>query len=181
MFGPRKDLLDIISRLEHLETDGATAIIGGTLALAEGKIASLAASQDAEKESMAQLRRELLALASQVESEGPDALAQINSQLELFRATIQETRLAVADGIERVDRAERRIKATVKRARSELAAEGFESSGLEAENHELQLLDGGRSGERELPPVSEEVENVDPAPSSIPGVTADALRKVTGI
>ena len=88
--------------------------------------------------------------------------------------------ISVADGIERVDRSERRIHATVKRARKELADSGFESPGLEAEAAELRLVDGaGREGGG-VPAVPPSVDGAEEGPSSIKGVSAVTLRKVRG-
>jgi len=88
---------------------------------------------------------------------------------------------AVADGIERVDRSERRIHATVKRARKELADGGLESPGLEAEANDLRLLDGGRSEEQGMPTVREELATYGGTPSSIPGVSREQLRAIRGM
>lgn len=85
--------------------------------------------------------------------------------------------LAVSEGIERVDRSERRVRAVVRSARKELAAEGFEHPGLEAENRELQLVDGGGSSEGEVPTLPEEVAAAGGDGSSIAGVSAEALRR----
>ena len=88
---------------------------------------------------------------------------------DLDRRMIELT-LATSEGIERVERAERRVRATVTRARKELAAEGFESPGLEAEDAELRLLDGGRGEAGEVHPVREDVEPLGPPPGfGIPG------------
>lgn len=87
--------------------------------------------------------------------------------------------LAVDEGIARVSRSERRVDATVKRARKELAALGYESAGLEAEAAELRLVDGAGSPGGALPEVSEGVAPAD-APSSIRGVSAAQLRRVRG-
>jgi len=71
---------------------------------------------------------------------------------ELDRRLVQIT-LAVAEGIERVDRAERRVRSTVKRARKELAEQGYESDGLEAEDAEIRLSNGPGGGEGGVPPL----------------------------
>ncbi|MEE8139189.1 MAG: hypothetical protein V3T81_10035, partial [Thermoanaerobaculia bacterium] len=88
---------------------------------------------------------------------------------------LKDVTFAVAEGIERVDRAERRIHATIKRARKELAESGFESPGLESEAAELQLVDGKGSDPVEVSTVPEAVES-----SSIKGVPAETLRRVRG-
>lgn len=72
---------------------------------------------------------------------------------------IKELTLAVANGIEHVDRAERRIKSTVKRAEEELAALGYEHDGVAAEAAELREQHAGGSGEQEVSPVHHRVED----------------------
>jgi len=87
---------------------------------------------------------------------------------------------AVSEGIERVARHERRIHATVKRARKELEAHGFESPGLEAEAAELHIVDGDRSEQGEVPTLPAGVEPPFEEASSIKGVSAETLRRVRG-
>ena len=102
-------------------------------------------------------------------------------ELEVQQQKIKDLTFAVSEGIERTDRAERRIRNAIQRARKELAARGFDDPGLEAEDHELRVVDGDGGGDRGVPAVSEEVAEVEPAPSSIPGVSADQLRRRWGI
>jgi len=82
--------------------------------------------------------------------------------------------LAVAEGIAHVERAENRIKATVKRARRELEAGGIDSPGLAAEAQELFELDAEGSGG---PPVSPVREDVGGYQSSVPGVSIEQLQR----
>ncbi len=93
---------------------------------------------------------------------------------------LKAVKFAVSEGIERTDRAERRIHATIKRARKELAEQGYESPGLEGEAAELRIVDGDGGEGRRVPPVSEEVERDSIAPSSIRGVPAETLRRFRG-
>lgn len=102
--------------------------------------------------------------------------AEIRQILDQMGQRIVETRAAVAEGIERVDRTERRIKATVRRALSE--SEDGGTAALEAEARELFAGDGaggGNSGVQLMPESLAE----DP-PSSIPGVPASYLARVRG-
>jgi len=110
-------------------------------------------------------------------------LRQIGTQGEeasKLEERIKRLTVAVDEGIERVGRSERRINATVARARKELKKLGYEDPGLEAEAAELRLVDGGGGEGGELPEVREGVEPAD-APSSIRGVSAAQLRRVRGI
>jgi len=93
---------------------------------------------------------------------------------------IKDLTFAVSEGIERTDRAERRIRNAIQRARKELAARGFDDPGLEAEAHELRVVDGDGGNESEVPAVQEDVAPVEEAASSIRGVSAETLRKRWG-
>jgi len=93
---------------------------------------------------------------------------------------IKELTFAVSEGIERTDRAERRIRNAIQRARKELAARGFDDPGLEAEDHELRVVDGDGGDDGGVPAVPAEVEEVGGTASSIRGVSADTLRKRWG-
>jgi len=109
--------------------------------------------------------------------------------LEEFDRRLVQITLAVAEGIERVDRAERRIRSTVKRARAQLAEQGFESDALEAENQEIRLLDDRRSEEDGMPPLRLDVgeagaefgEQQHPQPKGIPGhFSQEVLKALRG-
>ena len=93
---------------------------------------------------------------------------------------LKELTFAVDEGIERVSRADRRIKATVQRARKELQDRGYADPGLEAEAHQLRVVDGDPSETGGVPPVPAEVAEPDDAPSSIRGVSASDLQRVRG-
>ena len=117
-----------------------------------------------------------------------DINCNLNMRLELAEASIEnleegtkEIVIAVAEGIERVDRSERRIRATVKRARKELADRGLVDPGLEAEDRELHDLDGERGNDVPVQPVPREVAPAAPAPSSIRGVPLETLRRFRGV
>lgn len=97
--------------------------------------------------------------------------------VEALEQKIKEFTFAIAEGIERVDRAERRIHATIKRARKELADSGVESPGLEAENHELSPIDGSGGPGVGVQPLRAGVERVEEA-SSVEGVSVAELRSV---
>jgi len=85
-----------------------------------------------------------------------------------------ELTLAIDHGISHVDRAQRRINATVQRARDQLAENGVESPGLEAEAADLRTVDGDGSGESELPALPEEVERI-AAPFDTVGLPGEGL------
>lgn len=118
-------------------------------------------------------------LAATVDRNASQAATELRTQSDaledLDRRVVQVT-LATAEGIERVDRAERRIRSTVQRARKELAEHGFESDGLEAEASEIRLVDVARGADDGVPPLRLDVGETDafgeqqhPQPKGIPG------------
>ncbi len=116
-----------------------------------------------------------------------ERLNYLGSQVEILDASIEDLQaahkgiiIAVSEGIERTDRAERRIKATVKRARSELAERGLLDPALDSEDHELREVDGKRGQRDGLLPVRGPVEPAAAQASSIRGVPVETLRRVRG-
>jgi len=103
-------------------------------------------------------------------------LDSLTEQVDSYDGWRKEIVIAVSEGIERTDRAERRIKATVQRARKQLETLGYDDPGLEAEAVELRLLDGEGSPKGELPTVPAPVEES----SSVRGVPAETMRRARG-
>ena len=96
--------------------------------------------------------------------ERPETAPGTGSNLEPVWKAIQELQtahgqivVAVAQGIEHVDRSERRVRAAVKRAKKRFDDAGFADEGLDAEEEQLYLLDGQLGQEEELPGLSEPV------------------------
>lgn len=101
-------------------------------------------------------------------------------QFEVLRLAHKATIIAVAEGIERVERYERRIKATVARAKKELAEQGFEHAGIEAEAAELGLVNGGGGEAVPVRPVPNPVA-ASASPTRVKGVVTRAkLRNARG-
>lgn len=100
--------------------------------------------------------------------------------IDKLREAIDGQRLAIAEGIERVDRAERRVQQSVRRARARLREHGVEDDGVEAEFAQLRFLDGTGGGEGGVQPVHDPVATP-PRPdlSALPGQWGDA--EVTAI
>ena len=128
------------------------------------------------------------ALAATVDQNASAATAELRTQSDaledLDRRVVQVT-LATAEGIERVDRAERRIRSTVQRARKELAEHGYESDGLEAESKEIRLVDVARGEDDGVQPLRLDVGEVEPfaeqqhpQPKGIPGHFSQEVLKV---
>lgn len=124
-----------------------------------------------------------LAVIEETQSRMQEALDSIRDRLATTVEAVDELEdyrkdltIAVAAGIERVDRSERRIKATVKRARLQLADAGVEDSGLEAEHTQLSLVDGDGGEVEGMPTVPASVEDDAARPSSVAGVSVAQLR-----
>jgi len=93
------------------------------------------------------------------ESDGNEALWRSLEGLE--KRTLDQFKdltAAVAEGIEHVDRAERRVRAAIQSAKRRFEAEGYIDPGLEAEAAALPQGDGDPGPEEELPSVHEGVE-----------------------
>ena len=107
-----------------------------------------------------------------------DQLASLVLRCDALEERNSEILLAVDHGIRHVDRAENRIRATIRRAREELEEVGVEHPGLEAEYRELRAIDGGGGPEAPVPPMSPDMGQVQ---SSVPGVPPELLRRVRGV
>jgi len=102
----------------------------------------------------------------------------MRQEIREIREDFAILRLAVAEGIEHVERVEKRIQQTVRRAKKELDEGGIEHPGLEAEVANLQLWNGGGGEPERVPPVHEDVGGPE---STVPGVTQEQLRRVRGV
>ena len=103
-----------------------------------------------------------------------------DAHLDQITTQIKDLTFAVSEGIERTDRAERRVRGVIQRARKELEARGYEDPGLEAEAHELRVVDGDGGKGDGVPAVPKEVAALEPEASSIRGVPAETLRRRWG-
>jgi len=108
------------------------------------------------------------------------SLAELFERFEALDGWRKEIVIAVGEGIERTDRAERRIKASVQRARKQLESLGYIDDGLESEAVDLRLLDGDGSTKGGVPPVPAEVANAPEESSSIRGVSVETLKRARG-
>ena len=97
-----------------------------------------------------------------------EQLGQVRGPVADIESWRDDLTIAVANGISHVDRAENRVKSTVKRARAELQKHGLEWEGLEAEHNDLRSRDGEGSLPEPMQPVSAGVEPS--LPTSILGV-----------
>ena len=107
-------------------------------------------------------------------------VAKMGADVEELMRRVDHLVVAVAEGIERTDRAERRIRDTVKRARKELKAAGLENPGMEAEAEQLRLVDGDGGADGGLRPLPAPVESAAPEASSIKGVSLETLQRARG-
>ncbi len=127
---------------------------------------------------------EVVAAAVAAHLERIDALAdvveELASQGKDLDDRVREYVIALAEGIERVDRSERRVKATVARARKELEAHGLADPGVEAEAEQLRLVDAARGDDRGMHTLPASVEPDIAPPSGFPGISPDQLRVLRG-
>lgn len=79
-----------------------------------------------------------------------ESIDEVRADYTEFRSMVLT---AVDEGIRDVKRRENRVRATVRRAREELADGGSWSPGLEAEAGDLLAGDAGRGGSEAVPPV----------------------------
>ena len=70
---------------------------------------------------------------------------------------VQELYQAVADGIDHVDRNEKRVRGIVTGAKRRFAAEGYEDPGVDAEADSLPRDDAAGGGGEGMPPMSNDV------------------------
>ena len=161
---------NILRRLDGLETAPPPSAAEGW----DEEIAILGARIEAVK----------AAAAEQLASDAGRAASELGGLRDAVAAIAdwqKDIVIAVSEGIERVDRSERRIHAVVKRARRELAAGGVSDAGLEAENAELRLVDGEGGEANEVPDVREEVALPTTGDSSVKGVSIEMLRRARGM
>jgi len=94
-------------------------------------------------------------------------LAEVERRLELLT-------LGLAEGIERVERSERRVRQTIASAKRRFEAEGYVDPGLEAEAAALPQADGDRGPEEEVRPVPDDVAGFEQpdAWGTVPGMSA---------
>lgn len=115
----------------------------------------------------------------------PDELQELQELIARNEAAIAqlrhdhgEIRGAVALAIEQEDRREKRIKATVRRARKELRDQHLEDPALDAEWEQLQLVDDPE--EAPWPDADDVAVGDDDEPSSVKGVSRSLLRRARG-
>lgn len=106
-----------------------------------------------------------------------------DSRLDELEAGARKLLIAVEEGIQHVDRAERRVRAVVQRAQERLDSQGYEDPGVEAEAAALREFDGARGRAEGMQTVLEGVDDGGPDEledwSGIPGVVrASELREL---
>jgi len=165
LFGPKKATLaalaEIRDRVERLET---------------APVPDLPPSIDAR---LTDLSRRDADLQQHIEL-AARYVTELTENVDGLDAWKKEIVIAVGEGIERTDRAERRIKASVQRARKQLESLGYVDDGLESEAVDLRLIDGDGSEKGGVPPVSAEVANAPEESSSVRGVPLETLKRARG-
>lgn len=84
-----------------------------------------------------------------------------DQELDSVEGRLKTLTVAIEEGIERVDRSERRVRAVVQRAQRRLADAGYEDEGLEAEASGLQPVNGGGGRAEGMQTVLEDLEGGD--------------------
>ena len=85
-------------------------------------------------------------------------LTELADDIETLAERIRNQNVAIAEGIERTDRAERRVRSAVNRARSRMEALGYADESIDAEAEGLRELDGAAGNGERLSAVLEDVE-----------------------
>lgn len=98
-------------------------------------------------------------------------------RIDVIEGKVSDLTLALAEGIQRVQRSENRVRHIVAGAKRELAEAGFSHPGVDAEATELRQLDGAASEEEELPAMPESVAADAYEPSPVPGVSMSMFRR----
>lgn len=109
------------------------------------------------------------------------AIESLQARYAQVEAWVEDVNIAVAEGIKHVDRAENRIKATVRRAREKLDDAGLDGGALDAEAQHLYDGDGRGSPGPRLLEMPARVADDDSAPAPFPGAfTVADLKRIRG-
>jgi len=111
---------------------------------------------------------------------GPQ-VRQLLERVDAIEKDRKDLALAIGEGIERVDRNERRIQNTIRRAKRELAEIGIVDEGLEAEGDAIRDEHADAGDETGVLPMRAAVGDDSEAPSSIRGVPLALLKKFRGL
>jgi len=171
-----KVILGLLGRIEQLETGPAPDAWRDPFSALQREQGARIDAEHRLGQALKELAGEVDSLASQVVE-----LAGLPVAVERLEGRDKQITLAVAEGIEKVERAERRVGATIARAQKKLKDLGYTDPGLEAEADQLRLVDAGGGDESELPELPPEVGADQETPSSVPGVSAAQLARVRGI
>ena len=140
--GQLEALAGAIAALEA-RSDAFETVVGDLTDRADARADATGAALDRTKE-----RLDLLT----------EGIASCIDRLDGLDALVAETRQATALGIEKVERAEMRIKATVQRAQKKLADSGVSDPSLDTEVEQLRLIDGNGSDIAPVPTLPTRVE-----------------------
>jgi hypothetical protein len=102
------------------------------------------------------------------------------AKLRELQGIAEDQTLAIAEGIERVDRAEKRVVETVRRAKRRADQAGYTDPGVEAEVAALERGDGAGSEPGQLSLVQPDVAAAAETSSSVKGVSREQLQRARG-
>lgn len=106
-----------------------------------------------------------------------ERLEVLTNELATVADSVRTQTVAIAEGIERVDRSERRVRAVVTRAQQRLADAGYQDEGLEAEAAQLQPLNADGGGVEGMQYVHEGLARDDP-PFDAQGIPGDLSAEI---
>jgi len=107
-----------------------------------------------------------------------DHLQVIQDQVDRLERDLKACFQAVAEGIEHVDRNEKRVRGIVTGANRRFEAEGYVDPGVQAEEDSLPVGDATEGGNAPLPPVSNDVDpDYAQAWSGVPGDTSELMKR----
>tara|TARA_Y100000310_G_C20405773_1_gene679591 strand:+ start:68 stop:508 length:441 start_codon:yes stop_codon:yes gene_type:complete len=107
--------------------------------------------------SIREMRAVLSSVASQERPESTPAAPDPYDD-QWVRDALADLTLALSEGIEHVDRSERRVRAVIQSAKRRMAAAGYEDPGVDAEDGQIQRIDAERGEREELQLVPENVD-----------------------
>ena len=121
---------------------------------------------------------ELYVLVNAFEArESAQPLPNDDIRLEGLATRIDDLTVAVSEGVNNVQRSERRVRAVVTSARRELADAGYSHAGLEAEAGELRDIHADSGNGEEVPAVPESVDQPGQDQRSVvPGVSVRQMQ-----
>ena len=140
-------------------------------------LATLEAGVEALQAILGTLEALLDSLGAFETRESPQRDPEQHNHMNVLEAKLADLTLAVSEGVNNVQRSERRVRAVVTSARRELADAGYSHAGLEAEAGELRDIHADSGNGEEVPAVPESVDQPGQDQRSVvPGVSVRQMQ-----